>query len=231
MKHKIKPIEIKEGIECDMTEGFQMFLLFAIIPILIFIWIHIRKKEINQIDSKIIDFLKNATPQPIPEHEKSGVKKSYVTSFVFGFISIWFLSEILNMCIERIYLSERIYIREKVVACSRITLLVSVCGLIFGLVGPLLWIAWDKKRIQTRAELIKLPAYVHSTSNLSTSYGNRTAYLIYFDRYKEKVRAKTVQIKQFESGNGRLHAEEFILIVAEDRNTKIRFVNIFKKIA
>ena len=229
MKHKIKPIEIKEGIECDMTEGFQMFLLFAIIPILIFIWIHIRKKEINQIDSKIIDFLKNATPQPIPEHEKSGVKKSYVTSFVFGFISIWFLSEILNMCIERIYLSERIYIRERVVACSRITLLVSVCGLILGLVGPLLWISFDKKRIQTRAYLIKLPSYVHSTSNLSSSYDNRTAYLVYYDRYRDKLCAKTVQLKKFEKNNDTVHRGEFVIIAAEDRKTKLRFVNIFKK--
>ena len=77
--------------------------------------------------------------------------------------------------------------------------------------------------------LVKLPAFVHSTSNLSTSYGNRTAYLVYYDRKKDSLRAKTVPIKKFESANERLQTGEFVLIAVEEKNTRTKFVNIFKK--
>ena len=214
-----------------MTEKFQIFLLLAVIPVLIFVWVRIRINEITKIDPHILEYLKTVTPQPMQETEKADIKKNYIAPLVFGFISIWLFSEILNICIERICFSNGSNTRESVIIYSQITLVISLCGFVLGFIVPLLWSLWDKKRIQRKTNLVKLPAYVHSTSNLSTSYGNRTAYLIYFDRYKEKIRAKTVQIKRFESENGSLYKGEFVLIAAEDKKTKIRFVNIFKKIA
>ena len=80
------------------------------------------------------------------------------------------------------------------------------------------------------AELVKQPAFVHSTSSLSTSYGNRTAYLVYYDRKKDRLRAETVTINKFEKENGRLHAGEFVLVVIEKRKLYIQCVSILKKL-
>ena len=213
------------------TDYIQIFLLVVVVPALIMVLIYIRRKQIQQIDTNILSFLKNAIPQPIQEHEKSGIQKNYLIPCICGFFIIRILGEILMLCVERIVFSERIFISERVLTYSRITPVIAVSELVIGIIGPLLWSFWDKKRIQTKAELVKIPAYVHSTSNLSTSYNNPTAYLVYYDRTKERLRTKTVQIKRFESENGELFGGDFVLIVVEERNTRIRFVNIFKKTA
>lgn len=214
----------------NIIDYIQMGLLVLVVPALILVLVYIRRKDIKKYDEKIGDCLKGANPQPMQEYEKSGIKKSYVTSFVCGFFLIGILCTILEECVQSIVFSERIYNKEKVIVYSMISLAITVSRLVIGIIGPLLWIAWDKKRLLTRAELVKLPAYVHSTSSLSTSYRNRTAYLLYFDRKKGKLRTKTVTINHFEAANGRLHAGEFIFVVAEERKTKLRFVSALKKI-
>lgn len=222
----------KQEKNMNYIDYIQISLLVVVVPALILVLIYVRRKEIKQIDTNIESFLKNITPQPMQEYEKSNLNKSYVTAFVCGFFLIEILFTIVETCIERVFFSHKNLIAlETGLVYAVISLVIKVSGLVIGIIGPLLWISWDKKRIQTKAELVKLPAFVHSTSNLSTSYGNRTAYLVYYDRKKDRLRAKTVPIKKFESANGRLQTGEFVLIAVEEKNTRTKFVNIFKKTA
>lgn len=214
----------------NIIEYIQIGLLVFVVPALIFVLYRIRKNELLRIDTTVIDHLKNAVSEPMQDYEKLSIDKRYVTSFVVGLFLIQIIFTILETCIERAFFYDKHLVSlETRLVYSVIGLAIKMIGLVVSLIGPLLWISWDKKRIQTKAVLIKMTAYVHSTSNPSTSYNNRTAYLVYYDRYKDKLCAKTVQLNKFEKKNGRVHKGEFVLIAVEERNTKIRFVNIFKK--
>ena len=164
------------------------------------------------------------------QHERSELKKSYITSFVCGFFLITILDEILTSCIYRFFTLEKIITSKEAVLYSIIKVAIRASMLIISIIGPLLWIAWDKKRLQTKATLVKQLAYIHSTSNLSSSYHNRSAYLLYWDRKKGKLRAKNVMIKQFESEHEKLYAGEFLYIAAEERKATVRFVCALKKV-
>ena len=214
-------------------EYFQIFLLIAVIPALIMFLIYLIKKEIKEIDPTIVDYLKNTVPEPMQEYEKAGIKKDYAFSFLCGFLTTGLLFTILTAIIEKIVFSvfddRRIPFEDYGLIYYGITSALNACTLIFSILGPFLWIIRDKKHLQTKAMLVKLPAYVHSTSSLSTSYGNRTTYLVYWDGKHESLRAKTVQIKRFESENGKLFSGEFVLIATEEKKTKLRFLSLLKK--
>jgi len=215
----------------NAMDYIQMGMLIFVIPALIVFLICYRKKENKKTDSKIQEYLKCTVPEPIQEYEKGNVKKSYAISFVCGFFSISILDVIVTKFIYIFFDPERIERSIDVALMySTITLAINAGMFIFSFVGPLLWIAWDKKRLQTKATLVKQPTYVHSTSNLSSSYRNKSAYLLYWDRKAGKLRAKTVMIKQFESEYGELHAGEFVCIAAEEKKAKVKFICALHKI-
>ena len=84
-----------------MTEEFQMFLLVAVIPALILFLIYLIKKEIKEIDSTIVEYLKKAVPEPMQEYEKAGIKKDYVFSFLCGFLTTGLFFAILTALIDK----------------------------------------------------------------------------------------------------------------------------------
>ena len=229
----LKDLQPQKGAECNMTEEFQIFLLVAVIPALILFLIYLIKKEIKEIDSTIVEYLKKAVPEPMQEYEKAGIKKDYVFSFLCGFLTTGLFFAILTALIDKIVFSvfedRNLLFVDYSHIYFGITSALNACTLGFGILVPLLWMIRDKKHLQTKALLVKQPVYVHSTSSLSTSYGNRTAYLVYWDRKRGRLRAKTVQIKGFEEENGKLFSGEFVLCATEEKKTKIRFLSLLTK--
>jgi len=87
-----------------------------------------------------------------------------------------------------------------------------------------------KLALYSDAELVMQPAFVHYTSSLSTIYGNRTAYLVYYDRKKERLRAQTIAINKFEKENDSLQAGDYVLVVIEKRKHYLQCVSILQKL-
>lgn len=213
----------------DVAERVQMALFIVAVPALVFVLVRAWRRDTRDIDTKGAERLKSACPVQIPTENRAIVKKNWLIPVCFAVLIVIFVVGDVIQCVMPFLHRKLEGIDWYESGGYKFVVIFSyIGGYALGILGIVLCVIFEKRRLRTTANVVRIPAYVQSTFKNPKHY-TRTAQLIFYDYKKARFRMKTVSVDSYEKRITVLRKKDFVWIAAEERQGSVRFVSLLEE--